>query len=124
MARETELSEDEAWEIALNDHPEYRQAYLDGTLPDEITENDGNVMNPRLHLAVHVIVERQIANDTPQGMRAIAQQLEELGVSRHEIRNSIALPLMEQMWGTTHKRHLFDEQSYLRELREVVESLR
>ena len=36
MAKKRELSEDEAWEIAVNDHPEYRKGIEDGTLPDEI----------------------------------------------------------------------------------------
>ena len=34
MADSYELSEDEAWQIALNDHPDLQQAFEEGTLLD------------------------------------------------------------------------------------------
>ena len=78
------LSEEEAWEIALRDHSEYRKAIENGTLRDEITDEHGNVMSPRAHLAIHAAMERQIAADTPDGIASIAQDLERCGVTPYQ----------------------------------------
>lgn len=118
------LGEDEAWEIALNDHPEYRQLWEDDKLPEELVDENGEVMSPHIHLTMHSMIERQIAKDEPRGVAAIARQLEELGVSRHDIRHEMGRPLAEQMWHMLKEQHAFDEGWYLAELRKVVESFR
>ena len=119
-----QLTEEEAWEIALNDHPEYREGIEAGTLPEEILDEGGELMNPRLHLTLHTIVEKQIAADEPQGVAEIARQLAALGVSRHNIRHAIATPLVEQLWAMQTEGAEFDEADYLEQLRDVVDSYR
>ena len=52
--------------IAVRDHPDLRRALESGSLPEELTDEQGNAWNPRVHLTMHAIVERQIANDDPQ----------------------------------------------------------
>ena len=71
---------------------------------------------------MHVITrhERQIANDEPQGVAEIARKLEELGVSRHEVRHEIGQPLASQMWHMLQEGCTFDEERYMAELREIV----
>jgi hypothetical protein len=44
--KKREVSEEEAMEIALRDHPEWRRAWEKGELPDEIIGEDGRPMNP------------------------------------------------------------------------------
>ena len=122
--RKKELSEDEAMRIAIESHPQWRSQWERGTLPDEITGEDGEPMNPRLHLVVHVIVERQLAADDPKGVVAIARQLEQLGVSRHEVRHAIGQAVAGQLWALGHEGHTFDADRYLAELREIVDSHR
>ncbi len=124
MAEEELLGEAEAWQIALKDHPEFRQAFEDGTLPEEIVDETGNVVNPHLHLTAHVIIERQLAGDSPKGVATIARELEELGLSRHEIRHEMARPATGQIWYMLKEKCQFDEKRYLDELREIVESFR
>lgn len=68
------LSEDAAWEIAVKDHPEWRKAWQRGELPEEIVGEDGEPMNPHLHLQMHAVVERQLATDDPKGAVAIADR--------------------------------------------------
>ena len=124
MARKKKLSEDEAQEIALKDHPEWRRQLEDDTLPDEIVGEDGEPMSPRAHLAIHSVVERQLAADDPKGVVAIARQLEELGLSRHDIRHEIGRALANQMWYIMQEECTFDEKSYFADLREIVQSHR
>ncbi len=117
------MSEDQAWQKALDDHPEYRDGVLDGSLPEEILDANGELINPRLHLTMHAIVEQQLAGDEPAGIAEIARQLANLGVSPHEIRHLISGPLAEQLWAMQSEGAPFDTAGYLEDLREIVASL-
>ena len=124
MARKKkrELSEDAALEIALRDHAEWRSAWERGDLADEIISEDGQLMSPRAHLQIHAVVERQLAADEPKGVLAIARDLEQLGVSRHDVRHEIGAVFTEHMWYMTKEGCPFDEGRYLAELRKIVAS--
>jgi hypothetical protein len=122
--KKREMTEDAALEIALQDHPEWRRAWERGELADEITDEDGQTMNPRAHLHMHAVVERQLAADEPKGVLAIARELEQLGVSRHDVRHEIGAVIAEHMWYMTKEGCPFDEGRYLAELRKVVASYR
>jgi hypothetical protein len=118
------LSEDAAFLIALRDHPEWRRAWQKNELPDEIIGEDGEPMSPRAHLQIHAVVERQLAADEPQGVAAIARELEQLGVSEHDVRHEIGSVLAEHMWYMEKEGCPFDEGRYLAELRKLVRSHR
>jgi hypothetical protein len=122
--RKRKLSEDAALEIALNDHPEWRKAWRRGELPDEIVGEDGEPMSPRAHLHIHAIVERQLAGDDPKGVAAIAAQLQELGLSKHDIRHEIGCVIASHMWYVMKEGAEFDEKRYLSDLQKVVQSHR
>ena len=118
------LSEDDAYSIALEDHPDYMRALEKGDLPEEIIGEDGEPMSPRLHLTVHSMVEQQIANDEPAGVAEVARQLEQSGVDHHEIRHLIGGPLVEELFRTMKYGKAFDEKRYMRNLRKVVDEYR
>lgn len=126
MARKKkrELSEDAALEIAVRDHPEWRQAWEKDELPDEIIGEDGQPMSPNAHLHIHAVVERQLAADEPKGVVAIARELQRLGVSKHNVRHEIGAVLTQHIWYMTKEGCPFDEGRYLAELRAIVESHR
>ncbi len=119
-----EVTEDTALEIALRDHSEWRRAWDQGELPDEVVGEDGQPMSPQSHLHIHAVVERQLAADEPKGVVAVARELEQLGVPRHDVRHEIGAVIAERMWYMTKEGCLFDEGCYLAELRKVVESHR
>jgi hypothetical protein len=120
--REKKLSEDEAIRIVLKRHPEWRIPWERGTLPDEIVGEDDEPISPRMHIAVHVIVERQLATDDPKGVVEIARQLEQLGLPEHEARHAIGQAVATQLWSIGKEGHPFDVGRYLAELREIVDS--
>jgi hypothetical protein len=122
--RRKELGEDEAMELVLKSHPEYRRQWERGTLPHEIVGEDGEPMSPRMHLMVHVIVERQLAMDDPKGVVAVARELEQLGVSKHEIRHAIGRAVANQLWLAGHEGRAFDVDVYMADLREIVDFYR
>ena len=120
--RRKKLSEDEATRIVLKSHPQWRRQWERGTLPDEIAGEDGQPMSPQMHIAVHTIVERQLAADEPKGVVAISQELEQLGLPRHEVRHAIGQAVAGQLWSMSKEARMFDADSYFAELREIVES--
>jgi hypothetical protein len=120
--KKRKLSEDAAFLIALRDHPEWRRAWQKNELPEEIVGEDGEPMSPRAHLQIHAIVERQLAADEPQGVAAIAHQLEKLGVSKHDVRHEIGSVLAEHIWYMEKEGCPFDDGRYLAELRKLVRS--
>ena len=122
--KKRELSEDAAWRTALKDHPQWQDAWQNDDLPDEIVGEDGEPMSPRLHLEMHAIVERQLAADDPEGVGAIAAELEQLGLSRHDVRHEIGRVLAQHMWRVIKEGCEFDAKGYLVQLREIVESHR
>ena len=122
--RRKQLSEEKILSLVLKDHPQWRRDYLEGTLPEEIEGEDGEPMSPQLHIAMHTIVEQQLAIDEPAGIVAIAEELEQLGVARHEIRHQIASVLVEQVWAMQHEGREFDEVQYFADLREIVDEYR
>jgi hypothetical protein len=111
--KKRELTEEAALEAALRDHPDWRRAWDQGELPEEIVGEDGEPMSPRVHLHSHAVVERQLAADEPKGVVAIAQQLERLGVSRHSVRHEIGAAVAKHMWYMTKEGCPFDEGRFL-----------
>jgi Domain of unknown function (DUF1841) len=118
------LSEHAARDIALKYHPEWRRAMKKGGLPAQLIGDNGEFINQELHLTIHTIVERQLASDAPQGVVAIARQLEQLGLSQHDIRHEIGRAVASQLWYLLQEGSVFDEPRYLAELQALVESHR
>ncbi|HBO44028.1 MAG TPA: hypothetical protein DD670_08860 [Planctomycetaceae bacterium] len=116
------LSEDDALQLVLKSHPEWRRQWERGTLPDEMLGEDGEPMSPHMHLQIHVVVERQLADDEPKGVVAVARELEQLGVSKHEVRHAIGRAVANQLWKLMHELREFDVDEYMAELREIVKS--
>lgn len=119
-----EVPEDTALEIALRDHPEWRRAWDPGELLDEVVGEDGQPISPQAHLHIHAAVERQLAADEPKGVAAVASELQQLGVSQHDVRHEIGAVIAEHMWYMTKEGCQFDEGRYLAELRKIIESHR
>ncbi|NOX56664.1 MAG: DUF1841 family protein [Planctomycetes bacterium] len=122
--KKRDLSEDEAWQIALEDHPEWHKALLEDELPDEVIGENGQPMNVTLHLTLHAMIERQLAADDPEGVVAVARELKQLGLSRHDIRHAIGSVLIQHIWSIWRNRQTFDPARYLAELSDIVETCR
>jgi hypothetical protein len=90
-------------------------------LPDELEDEDGNIWNPHMHLSLHAILECQIANDEPVGMRQADQKLTKAGIDRHDIRHLLALPLAEQLAEMMEHQIKFNEPVYMRAIADAVE---
>jgi hypothetical protein len=76
------------------EHPRLRQALRDDV--DEIVV-DGQVMNPRLHIALHEIVAERLWADEPPETWATAQRLSALGYDRHEVLHMLMSVLSDDL---------------------------
>ena len=77
-----------------------------------------------MHIVVHTIVERQLAADQPEGVVVIAQELKNLGLSRHDIRHVIGEAVAHQLWYMVKEGCVFDEGRYMADLQRSVDSRR
>ncbi len=86
------------------EHPECAQALED----DSDVHAGGEVMNPRLHIAMHEIVANQLWADRPPEVWLTAQRLLQAGYSRHEVLHMLGSVVSGEVWSTLHDNEDFD----------------
>jgi hypothetical protein len=80
-AGETVSLEDEALALAELDHPEFAVLWdLEDDLPDQFQVAG---TDPGVHVQMHQVIETQLLEDNPTGVRPAMAHLLELGVDRH-----------------------------------------
>ncbi len=94
LARLDPADPDERRMLIEADHPILRQA-----LQDDVNEIilDGQVMSPRLHIALHEIVAERLWADEPPETWATAQRLTALGYDRHEVLHMLMSVLSDEL---------------------------
>lgn len=73
----------------------------------------------RLHLAVHVVVETQIAEGRPAQVRESLARLIERGLGRHEAIHAIGEVAAEEVVACLSSGERYDEVRYVARLREL-----
>lgn len=116
------ITEDKAREIAERDHPQWRRQLENDTLPEEVVDENGTTINPRMHLVIHSMVERQLAAGDPPGVVEAAQQLAAAGASQHEIRHEIGQAVANQLWRMLADGQPLNQAQYLAELQRIVQA--
>jgi hypothetical protein len=121
MAR-AEMEEDEAVvaEI-LKQHPKYFDIWEQaGNLaPEEETLRDG--ANPFAHVAIHQIVENQIADRTPPQTVETLEALMQAGYTRHEAIHAIGRIVSDEIFEIMRDNRPFDEAGYIEALRDLAQ---
>ena len=88
--------EDERRILIEAEHPELRQALDDGAREIRLGRE---VMNPRLHIAMHEIVTNQLWADDPPEMWQTARRLTSADYERHEVLHMLGSVVAGQVWG-------------------------
>jgi len=110
---QAELSEDDAMELAWQMHPDLDKLRLKDRLPDELIDDQGNLWSPTMHIQMHTIVERQLANGEPKGIAELAIRFEQEGIlDSHEIRHALASAVGDELWRASQEGTLFELDSY------------
>ncbi|HXQ18089.1 MAG TPA: DUF1841 family protein [Acidimicrobiales bacterium] len=110
--------EDERRILIEVEHPELKQA-----LAEDVREIrlGGEVMNPRLHIAIHEIVTNQLWADDPPEMWQTAKRLTAAGYERHEVLHMLGSVVSEQAFGALVDGASYDIERVRRELAALPE---
>jgi hypothetical protein len=105
-------------------HPEYHALLADSenALPREWMPEDG-LMNPFLHLSLHLAIAEQLAIDQPPGIRAAFARL-----AQHELPHAAEHILLEclgeTLWAAQRENKTPDGARYLEEIRKRAMRMR
>jgi len=83
----------------MNWHPEFDEIWPLGEFSSQPRKIKGQMVNPFIHTALHVIVEQQIIQDLPPEISTSFKKLLSQGQDRHKASHQI---------GTIYARHYFD----------------
>ncbi len=98
----------------IDKHPEYHELFDDPERNrDRDYAPDGSVMNPFLHLMMHLTIEEQISIDQPPGIRAHFVRLTHKYESEHEAQHAMMECLGEMIWQAQRNRAQPDAAIYL-----------
>jgi hypothetical protein len=104
--------EDERRILIETEHPELLKALEDDSDVHAGTE----VMNPRLHIAMHEIVANQLWADDPPEVWRTARRLLQAGYERHDVLHMLGSVMSGEIWKTLHDKAPFDAERMRREL--------
>jgi hypothetical protein len=114
-----ELSGEDAtfYQIML-EHPEYYDFWERAAeIGDREIEAEGQ--NPFLHIALHSVIEQQIAAHNPPEVDQALFRLTRAGIPRHDALHQIARVFSGLLWELLKERKPFDKETYRRRLRAI-----
>jgi Domain of unknown function (DUF1841) len=110
-----DLTDPDARSVAIRaDHPELDEALADDR---EHVTVAGEPMNIRLHLAMHEVVAKQLADDAPPEVYETARRLLDAGYDRHEVLHMLARPMASQIHATLTDQQPYDHARHVAALR-------
>lgn len=86
---------------------------------EKIITSDGEPMNPRLHVTLHVVVANQLLANDPLETWQTVQRLAGLGYGWHDVMHLIMGPVSEAVYQTMAVNRPFDRANYVRRLAEL-----
>ena len=104
---------------AMTAHPELNPFWSLGEAAFQPQEIGGCIVNPLVHVGLHVAIEKQLERNDPEEVAAALSRLIERGLDRHEAIHQIAA-----IWGDLYFRSVrrggpFDEWEYMHRLSEL-----
>lgn len=98
----------------IDKHPEFHALFSDPERnQDKDYAADGNILNPFLHLMMHLTIEEQISLGQPLGIREQFERLTRKYASEHEAQHAIMDCLGEMIWQAQRHQTAPDPAIYL-----------
>lgn len=101
-------------------HPELDPLWELGESSATPQEVNGMVVNPFIHTALHVLIEKQLQIKSPPETVDVLSRLLEKGVDRHEAVHAIASVYAELYFTTFRRGQQFEELTYVELLKQLV----
>ncbi len=83
----------------MRHHPEFDPFWTEGEAAFHPQEIDNYVVSPLIHTGLHVVIENQLINKTPEEVAPTLNALLQKGLSRHEAMHQIIA-----IWGDLYYR--------------------
>lgn len=105
---------------AMDLHPELDAIWDLGELSASPQEVNGSIVNPFIHTALHVLIEKQLEEKSPPEVGATLTALTTRGVDRHEAVHAIASVYADLYFTTFRRGQSFEETSYVELLKQLT----
>ncbi len=105
---------------AMNLHPELDPLWELGELSATPQEVNGTVVNPFIHTALHVLIEKQLAEKSPPEIADTLSALLRRSVDRHEAVHAIASVYADLYFTTFRRGQQFEEGTYVEMLKQLA----
>ena len=114
---EKEIDEfDERIDYVMDMHPEFDQLWERGELACYPQEVEGKIVNPFVHLVLHIRVDKQILMESPPFVIETKKRLEQSGLDPHETLHAIIKEYADIHFDNFRKDRGFDELAYFKRL--------
>ncbi len=100
----------------MNWHPEFDEIWPLGEFSSQPRNIKGQMVNPFIHTALHVIVEQQIIQELPPEISTSFKKLLSPGQDRHEASHQIGTIYARQYFDSFRQGQPFDEATYILEV--------
>jgi hypothetical protein len=105
---------------AMDLHPELDPLWELGELSATPQEVRGTIVNPFIHTALHVLIEKQLTEKSPPEIVDTLGALLQRGVDRHEAVHAIASIYAELYFTTFRRGQHFEETTYVELLKQLA----
>lgn len=102
-------------------HPEFDPIWELGEMSAAPHEINGSVVNPFVHTALHISMEKQIGNNDPEEVIEVIRQMLNEGKDRHEVIHKIGSIYASIYFNTFRKGQLFEDISYIELVRNLIQ---
>jgi len=103
----------------MQEHEEYHNTWEFADVLSDVEYDPESEVNPFLHITIHTVIENQLAQDAPKGIRGIYEKLMARQKDRHEVIHKIGGAFTEELWKTLKFKRPFNESRYLKTLRRI-----
>ncbi|MFQ5483050.1 MAG: DUF1841 family protein [Nitrospinaceae bacterium] len=100
-------------------HPEFNDIWEMGEMAVYPQEIDGKVVNPFVHTVLHVVVDKQILDDSPEFVAATRRRLLAEGAAEHEALHGIIGVYAELYFRNFRRGETFSNLDYKSELEKL-----
>jgi hypothetical protein len=108
--------------VIMSHHPEFDPIWPLGDMSTVPQEINGQVVNPFVHTALHLVIEKQIEKNDPAEVNEAMNLFLKKGIERHEVLHQIGGIYANIYFSSFRKGEMFEEYSYLELLREMTKT--
>jgi len=100
-------------------HPEFDEVWGMGEMAVYPQEIDGKIVNPFVHIVLHVMIDKQIQDEAPEFVSESYKNLVEIGMNEHEALHGIMGSFGDLHFGSFRRGDTFNNLEYEERLRNI-----